>query len=70
MQITRSKQYGARTHSKESATSPTAKPLAVMVGRQFKPLTIVLKRADKMPTLRKIKRAAMPLLVPTQITTH
>ena len=27
MQITRSKQYGARTHSKESATSPTAKPL-------------------------------------------
>ncbi len=29
-----------------------------MVGRQFKPLTIVLKRADKMPTLRKIKRAA------------
>lgn len=30
MQITRSKQYGARTHSRESATSPTAKPLATM----------------------------------------
>jgi hypothetical protein len=28
------------------------------------------KTKDKMPTLRKIKRAAMPLLVPTQITTH
>lgn len=34
MQITRSKQYGARTHSKESATSPTAKPLQASVGRQ------------------------------------
>jgi len=32
--------------------------LAVMVERQCKPLTIVLRRTDKMPTLRKIKRAA------------
>lgn len=33
MSITRSKQYGARTYSRESATSPTAKPLAVILPR-------------------------------------
>lgn len=30
MRITRSKQYGARTHRRESATSPTAEPLEVI----------------------------------------
>ena len=31
IRITRSKQYGGRTYSKESATFPTAEPLVVTI---------------------------------------
>jgi hypothetical protein len=44
-----------------------------MVGATLKDDTTNIneqKTKDKKPTLHKIKRAAMPLLVPTQITTH
>jgi hypothetical protein len=41
-----------------------------MVGRQYKPSTTELKINYKMPTLRKIKRAAMQPHKPTQIAAH
>jgi hypothetical protein len=50
---------GERFMLRKSAFSPCSNPLALMLELRCKSITIVLKRAEKMPTLRKIKTGAI-----------